>query len=535
MKKSVLRLFAILMVAVMILSACSASNPTTTTESKTEAAPEQASANTEPVTTEKTEEKKEVRTVANIAVNRNITSLDGSGGGFTSTNASMQIYDPLVRIDANLGVQPALALSWEMVDDLTWKFSLRQGVKFQDGSDFNAETVAFSIDHYTNAIKYKYLTQWGQAWPPVCEIVDNYTVLLKTAAPQPAVPRLLSRLPMLPLNYAGMSQEDFFKAPVGTGPYKVAKWDQGICLTLEANENYWDGAPQIKTLNYYTVTDDNARLAGFKTGEYDIAFGIPYDQVESINAMDGRHVMQADTIGYDAIQYNFNVREGSPVANIKIREAMLYAVDHAGICSVIMCGYQQPAVGPAPLSVFGSYDGGGFPARDLDKAKALLKEAGYNNEEIIFAFHSGEFTSDLEVSELIVAQLQEAGLNVKFNQVESGAWTDMKATDQWDVTNNSVPGSFSGEAQYHYNQMKNLTGLNLPEFEEILNAADNDTKQSAEERAKDISAAMKVLWDYIPYVFGTVPVSSIGMTDDFIGYEYIPLNWLMMAKASFNG
>ena len=476
----------------------------------------------------------EEKTVANIAVNRDITSLDSTGGGFTSTTASQHIYDSLIRLNEDMEPTPSLALEWNMVDDLTWEFKLRQGVKFHDGSFFNADSVVFSIKHYTDAIKYKYLAQWGLAWPPTAEALDEFTVRIKTPTPQPAVPRLLSRLAMIPVNYGGKSLEEFFAAPIGTGAYKFSDWNHGICLTLTANEDYWRVTPAIKTLNYYTVSDDNARLAGFKSGEYDIVYGVPYDQVDSIGKLEGKTVMQKPTIGYDAIQFNFRWAPGDPVANVKVREAMKYAIDHAGICLAIMDGFQEPARGPAPLNVFGAYDGGGYPARDLAKVKQLLDEAGYKGEEIKFVYHTGEFTSDLEISELVLAQLQEAGFNVSFNQVESGAWTDMKRTPTWDITNNSVPGSFSGEAQYHYNQMKSLTGLQLDDFESILNAADADTQQSSEERAQDISDAMKVLWDYVPYVFGSVPTSSIGMDDRLVGYEYIPLNWLILAEAKFS-
>jgi len=473
--------------------------------------------------------------VLNIAVNRDITSLDGSGGGFTSTNASMQIYDCLVRLNDKLEVEPALATQWEMVDPLTWRFHLREGVTFHDGSAFNAQSVLFTINHYTQAIKYKYSTQWSTAWPPTCEIEDEYTVLIKTQTPQPATPRLLSRLPMLPDNYGGLTVEEFFSRPIGTGAYKFSQWDQGICLTLEANPDYWRCTPSIQTVRYHTVSDDNARMAGLQSGEYQVAFAVPYEQVEKVQGTKGLKVLSVPTIGYDAIQFNFHFREGSPISDIRIRQAMLYAIDHAGICKVIMSGYQEPAAGPSPMNIAGAYDGGGFPARDLDKAKQLMEQAGYQNEEIKFVFHSGEFTSDVEVSELVLSQLLEAGFNVTFTQVESGAWTDIKGTDQWDLTNNSVPGSFSGEAQYHYNQMKNLTGLYLEEFETILQQADMDTEQSEAERGEDISRAMKVLWDYVPYAFGTVPTSSIGMVENLDGFEYIPLNWLILAQASLGG
>ncbi|MGI6404391.1 MAG: ABC transporter substrate-binding protein [Oscillospiraceae bacterium] len=198
------------------------------------------------------------KTTANIAVNRNITSLDGSGGGFTSTTASQHIFDGLVRINKDMEPEPSLATEWEKVDDLTWRFKLREGVAFHDGSPFNADAVAFSIKHYTDVIQYKYAAQWGLAWPPTCEIVDEYTVLIKTQSPQPAVPRLVSRLPMLPVDYSGATMEDFFSAPIGTGAYKFVKWDPGIVLELTANEDYWRCTPAIKTVNYYTVTDDNA-------------------------------------------------------------------------------------------------------------------------------------------------------------------------------------------------------------------------------------------------------------------------------------
>lgn len=473
------------------------------------------------------------RDVINIAINRDITSLDGSGGGFTSTTASQHIFDGLCRLNTDMEPEPALATEWEMIDDLTWEFKLREGITFHDGSEFDANDVAFSVWHYTEAIDYKYAAQWRQAWPLSCEIIDQYTVQIKTQAPQPAVPRLLSRLAMIPEDYAGMSMEDFYTAPIGTGAFQFESWDPGICLTLTANEGYWRVTPKVKTLNYYTVSDDNARMAGFRSGEYQVVYAIPYDQIESIKQMEGAKVLTESTIGYDAIQFNFRFRPGSPIADQRIREAMTYAIDHQGICDVIMCGYQQPAAGPAPLNVLGAYDGGGFPQRDLEKAKELMEEAGYNGEEIIFAFHSGEFTSDVEVSELVLSQLQEAGFNVTYTQVESGAWSDMKGTDSWDITNNSVPGSFSGEAQYYYNQMKNLTALDLPEFDAIMDAADHDTQQSEEERAEDISAAMKIMWEATPYVFGTVPTSSIGMVESLEDFEYLPINWLMLSEAGY--
>lgn len=109
----------------------------------------------------------------NIAINRDITSLDGSGGGFSSTTAAMHIYDCLVRLDETMEPEPSLATEWTMVDDLTWEFKLREGITFHDGSPFNAESVAFTFAHYTEAIDYKYNTQWGDAWPPSCEVVDD--------------------------------------------------------------------------------------------------------------------------------------------------------------------------------------------------------------------------------------------------------------------------------------------------------------------------------------------------------------------------
>ncbi|CAG0973460.1 partial Oligopeptide-binding protein AppA, partial [Anaerolineae bacterium] len=203
-----------------------------------------------------------------IAAARNISALDGVGGGVQSTTATLQMYDSLTELDAKLQLRPGLAESWEIVNPTTTRFKLRQGIKFHNGEDFNADSVKYSIERLVKLQPtYTYAAQWVGGWPPTVEIENPYSVLIKTPKPQSIVARLLSRVPMQPASAA--KDPDFFKKAIGTGAYKFVEWKPGQRLVMEANKDYWRGAPKISRLVYDIVTDQNARVAAFLAGEYE--------------------------------------------------------------------------------------------------------------------------------------------------------------------------------------------------------------------------------------------------------------------------
>lgn len=465
-----------------------------------------------------------------IAFSRAISVLDGVGGGVQSTNAFLQMYDTLVELDPKLQLRPGLAESWEAVNPTTWRFKLRQGVKFHGGEDFNADSVKYTIDRLVALQpRYTYANNWLGGWPPSVEVESPYSVLIKTPNPQPAVPRLLSRVGMLPPSAA--NNPDFFKKANGTGPFKFIEWTVGQRLVMEANPNYWRGAPKIARLVFDTVTDQGARLAALQAGEYEWVQDLPFERLKELVAAPNFTVFEANTIGLDFITFNGRAPKTSPIADPKIRRALTYAIDGQAIRDTILAGKGELSKGPAPSLTVGSVDAGGYPKRDVAMAKKLLAEAGYNGAELTLISNGSDILKELEITEAIVAQLAEVGVPVRIEQLESAAFNQRRPTPNWDLAPNGVPGSFTGESPYHYAQLKAQQGFTSAKVEQLLEQADAPTT-SPPQRQELLQQAMKAMWDDVPYLWSVGKVSANGMSRKLQGFEFIPVNWVFFRSAS---
>ena len=183
-----------------------------------------------------------------VAMDKNISTLNGIDGTAQGFTPAYHIFDVLCALMPDMSLRPNLATEWEQLDDYTWRFYLREGVKFHDGSDFTAEDAAYSINYIANMEpEYAIKAQWATSWPPEGVVVDEYTFDVITPQPNLKVPELLNRCPMIPANCME-ENPDFFKTPIGTGPYKFVNWEAGVSVTLEANPDYWDGEPAVKNL-----------------------------------------------------------------------------------------------------------------------------------------------------------------------------------------------------------------------------------------------------------------------------------------------
>lgn len=477
----------------------------------------------------------EVKDTIKIALPKNITSMDGSKGGNNSFNALWQIFDMLVEMDENSQLQPKLATAWEMVDDYTWRFTLREGVKFHDGSDFTAEDAKASIDRIVNmSPTYFYAANWVDAWPPEVEIENDFSILVKTPVMNLKTPEMLSRVIMHPAEYDQV--ENFFsEALIGTGAYKFISWEAGVGIKMEAFDGYWDGAPAVKYLEYDFVTDSSARLTAFQNGEYDIAFDIPYSNIELLKNK-GFRVDTKDLIGVSMIYFNpMNFENGTVISDARIRQAMSYAIDSYGIVDAIMYGYGTVVQGAANHLAVGASNGEGLPERDIEKAKQLMSEAGYAGQEINFFYVNGEFNNALEISELIVAELQEVGFNVKFTEVEPGLWeSDYKGKAGWDICVNNVPGTFSGDADYYWlHCLKNKIGWRSEEVDKYMSAA--YASRTIEERTANFKLAMDEVWKLWPYLWAVETMGIYGVTKNIAGIEYVELGVLHLRDAYYVG
>jgi ABC-type transport system substrate-binding protein len=438
------------------------------------------------------------------------------------------VCEPLVRLDAEMGLVPGLAESWEVVDPTTWSFTLRDGVSFHNDEPFNADAVKFTIDDYRRtAESYPWYYLWPEELPEV-EVVDAQTVLLKSSTTIATMPRNLALLYMLPPG-AGTA-EDFGNHPIGTGPFSFVEHQQDVRLELAANPDYWGGAPSIERIVYRPIPDPSARMVAVQTGEVDVAAAIPPDLIPALQAVPELTVEQVP--GVRIAHYPFNFRNvNSPVANVAVRRALGYAIDGQSILTNVLAGAGQPLQGPVPTILFAAANLGGY-TYDPEQAKELLAEAGYSTDaELTLIYTPGEFIKDREVTEAVQAQLAEAGVNVRIEELEGGAYSQRRTTDDWDIaingfsTMNGDPGFFlawaTGPTTFGYDNQATKDVVT-----QALEAVDEGDRQNLLEEAQTM------YWDDAPYLWGFTQNDTVAIRNRVTGVEPFSTGWIWFANAA---
>ncbi len=324
------------------------------------------------------------------------------------------IFETLVVRGADMKtLEPGLAESWQFLNDTTLQFKLRKGVKFHNGEVFNAEAVKFTIDRAWNPDQKAPLRSLVAPIKEV-KIVDDYTVNVTTEKPDPL---LVGRFAgyasnIMPPKYVKEKGDAYIASnPVGTGPYKFVSWVKDGALTLEANPDYWRGSAKIRQVIIRAVPEPAARVAALKTGEADIITGVSPSEIDSINASGKAQTM---TVPSGRLMHIMVNALDGPTANIKVRQAINYAVDMESIIKNVLNGNGKRIATTVTPETFG-YDPDLKPyPYDPTKAKQLLAEAGYpNGFEITLDSPKGITPLDSEVAQAIGGQLGKVGIKTK--------------------------------------------------------------------------------------------------------------------------
>ncbi|MBL4872550.1 MAG: hypothetical protein JKY41_03960 [Rhodobacteraceae bacterium] len=341
------------------------------------------------------------------------------------------LYDTLVWRDflsgeagaggGGIELVPGLAASWEQVTPTEWDFTIREGVKFHDGTTMTTADVAFSINN-----TYGDGTEPFAASGTIASVVavDDKIVRVTTKNADPA---LLARLATAmgrvypQAYYESVGQEAFGRDPIGTGPYKWGVRVTGESITLEAFDDYWGGPPPLNSITFLEVPETSSRIAGLLTGEYDIVTSLPPNQTGPIDKDDDTEIRAVAVENVHMITFRQS-REGNVAADKRIRKAMALSLDRDLMADKIWNG----------LTVAGTYDFPGYgkyyqnrPALPFDPegAKALMADAGYNGEEIHLRVVSGWYVNMDRAMAVALEMWKEVGLNVRVEFVEN--WGQM--------------------------------------------------------------------------------------------------------------
>jgi len=307
-------------------------------------------------------------------------NLDPHGAGQSTPILGYwrQMYETLVSTETSaLKVTPLLATSWKLIDDKTWEFKLRTGVKFHNGEDFDANSVKFSLERILDPKQKSTIATRFSGLSGV-EVVDPQTVRMHTSVPFPVLLIGLSQAFMVPPKYFTQSPEKILTAPVGTGPFMFDSWQQGSQFTYVANPSYWGGRPNLDKLVVRVIPDDAARLAALKSGEIHIDMNLPLDAIDAVSSDPNLKVQSAFIV--NSLILEMDTLRGGPTANPKVRMAINYAIDKDQINKTLLSGKLKPLSGQLLTEgIFGFNPNVKMVPYDPNMAKQLLSEAGFPN------------------------------------------------------------------------------------------------------------------------------------------------------------
>jgi peptide/nickel transport system substrate-binding protein len=321
-----------------------------------------------------------------VAQTVDIPGFDPHDHGLTAVEAVLtNIFDYLLFRDADGTIQPALATGYEQVDDLTWRFTLRDDVVWHDGEPFTGADVKFSFERVAQddtLFEHDSFRQITEV-----EVVGPHEILIRTAGPDPVLLSRISRkgaaiVPAHVIEEIGW--EGFSVAPVGTGPFRFVEWTRDDRVVFEANPEHWRGAPAWDRLVFRAVPEDATRIGELLTGAVDIAVNVPSQDVERIRDAVGVAVLSQPTTRI--MMLLFNTADGKPTSDPRVREALELAIDKELLVEVVADGFGvpvgarvSPGVNAAPMKY---YDQNAY---DPERAVALLAEAGYGPGELTVA------------------------------------------------------------------------------------------------------------------------------------------------------
>jgi len=358
-----------------------------------------------------------------VGFNSDVRSFDPVNTMDVTTDRIIgHIYQYLFTRDHEMKVIPLLAESARIVDDQTWEIKLRRGVRFSDGEPFNADTVKGYIEYVVkrenNSVRRVRIDLVKSV-----TVVDEHTVRINCEKPYPTLLEGLAEIFMVPARAIREVPKTLADKPVGTGPYTLQAWRREQSVMLVRNDGYWGPKPQIPAIEFRIIPDVSARVSALLAGEVHLIPDVPPQSMDQVNRAGSTETRSVT--GRRVIFVAFNTMQPGPLQDLRVRQAINYAVDVDKIIRTVMEGNARRMVGPLPM-VNRHLDPRLKPyPLDVMRAKALLKEAGYNGAPISLYTPDGRYLKDKEAAEAIAEQLTQVGLNVRLKVGEWGTLLDL--------------------------------------------------------------------------------------------------------------
>ncbi len=400
------------------------------------------------------------------------------------------VFDTLVQPDENLEMQPALAESWDLSDDqLTWTFHLREGVTFHDGSPFTSADVAYSL---SRIIDEELANAWRLSAITGIETPDDATVVITVAQP---TPNLLSSLGgfkgMAIVQQENVESGDITTKPIGTGPFSLTSYTQGDSIKLAANPDYWDGAPEIGGVTFSFLSEGNTAIAALKSGEIDWTDSIPAQQIEQLGGDSALEIGVEPSTDYWYLALN---EEHEPYGDVRVRQAIAYAIDRDAIAQVTSYGTAATNQLAIPKQSAWYTEFGEF-STNVEESKKLLAEAGVDGSSLTLdLLASSDYPETVTAAQVIADNLAPLGIDVSIRQPDFATWLDEQNSGNFDMLMMAWLGNIDPDdfyyAQHHSKGASNAQGYSNPKVDELLDAGRTETNVDARKKLYDEAATL---------------------------------------------
>lgn len=472
-----------------------------------------------------------------------VLTLDPAHGAFTGYpagyEAALCLYDRLLSFDAEMVIQPQLAASFEMADDLmSATLKLREGAKFHDGTPVDSAAVKFNIERMMD--KERNPTN-RPLWDPVAgaETPDPLTVVIRLSRPFSQLANTLAHGSGAIVSPAAVEQhgeDGIAQNPVGAGPFRLASFSPGQELVVEAFEDYWDGAPASSKITFQAIAEPATRISALKTGAVDIIDAVPVALVAELEQDPNVEILSAP--GLRPIGFALNLTR-EPLQDAKVREALNLAVPVQTIAERVFFNYAKAPNSPLAFNTTG-YASVSPLEHDPERAKALLAEAGHgpdNPLRLTMFASQGLFPGDASVAQIVANSLQQVGAEVEITTIEAGSYWDALRQDAanlgWDLAMFGFnPSNASG--LYHLASLFksnaddaarpdawNIARYRNEEVDRLLEEADATADPAAQQQA--LAEAQKLIWEDDPYIWLQINENVTAVRKGVEGVEVWPI------------
>ncbi|MCT2537094.1 ABC transporter substrate-binding protein [Aquibacillus koreensis] len=535
-----LKLVLLLILTAVALAGCNNYNDEETT-GETEAESEEPAENNSSDSEETAENSNFNADVFNFATNQDIPHLDPHGSAAnTSFRVTYMMYDRLVTYEGtSTEPQPMLAKEWDISDDgLEYTFYLEEEATFHDGSPVTADAVAYS---YTRAIELGKSAAgiFNKVLDPETsfEVIDEHTIKIKLKKPFAPFISTLGTVfgnilnPNLEENHGDDYGESFLaETEVGSGPYILESWDRGETLVLKANPDYWGEAPTMETVNIRFVSEPSTARLMLEKGEIDLIDNTMISP-EVLGQMEGTEGLNIQkSTGYQIDYMPMNIESGV-LSDVLVRQAIAHSINYDALLESVYLGEAERIGGAVPAGMFGYNPDAKLYDYDLDKAKALLEEGGYEEGEInleIAISEDNEVRSNTAL--LLQSDLSKVGINLEIKTYAWPTFLDLVTNGEHDFGLVSWTPDYPDpdyNLWYFGHSDSKGPGFNLAFYENsdvdaLLEEARSNTDEAL--RAENYEEIQNVMAEEVPYIFVAQPNLQAPVRDWVQGYELNPMN-----------